>query len=101
MSRKVRATDVAEATAWYFGCDLDERGPARGVPKRVVAARRCAYRACRELGFTWSQIAADFKRDHTTVISALNNGHQPDPDDVAAVLANAKARALADSEVFS
>jgi hypothetical protein len=93
--RRVRLSDVAEATAWHFGTELG--GKCRRPTNTVVQARRCAYAACRELGFTWSAIAHHFERDHTTVMAALNNGHPADPNDVAAVLANAKARALADS----
>lgn len=86
--------DVAASSAWHFGTPLD----ARPATKRVIAARRCAYKACRELGFTWNEIATAFDRHHTTVTGALSNGRAVDPDDVAAVLANARARALADSE---
>lgn len=88
--------DVSEAAAWYFGTPLE----ARPASRRVIAARRCAYKACRELGFTWNEIAGAFDRDHSTVISAFNNGHQPEADDVAAVIANARARAAADVEVL-
>ena len=95
MSRKPRMSDVSEAAAWHYGTPLD----ARPATRRVIAARRCAYKACRELGFTWNEIAAEFDRHHSTVVGALNNGYAVDPDDVDAVLANARARALADSEV--
>jgi chromosomal replication initiation ATPase DnaA len=91
--RRVRLDDVAEAANWYFG--VDTCGSSR--TKRPVEARRCAYAACRELGFTYEEIAAYFERDHTTVVHALSNGKRPAADDVSAVLANAKARALADS----
>lgn len=89
-------SDVDAASAWHFGMALDSRPATR----RVIAARRCAYAACRELGFTWNEIANEFDRHHTTVVGALN-GSEVDPDDLAAVLANARARALADSEVVS
>lgn len=94
MSRKIRMRDVSEAASWHFGAELDSRPATR----RVIAARRCAYKVCRELGFTWGEIGEGFNRERTTIISALSNGHSVDPDDAAAVLANARARALADSE---
>ena len=84
--------DVAEAASWYFGCGLSEPPRAR----RAVAARKAA---CRELGFTWSEIGRAFDRDHSTVVMAFKNGTAPDPDDVAALIGNAKARALADEMV--
>jgi chromosomal replication initiation ATPase DnaA len=91
--RLVRLEDLAQAAAWYFGTETVTDSHAR----RCVEARRAAYAASRELGFSWKEIAAYFERDHTTVIHALNNGKRPASDDVDAVLANARARALADS----
>jgi len=92
-------TDVAAACAWYFGVDPAEPATTRNR----VAARRCAYTACLELGFTKAEISRHFARHRTTVIHALNHGKTVDPDDLAAVLANARARALADTrdDVFS
>jgi hypothetical protein len=87
--------DVAESAEWYFGIGLEAR--ARRSTGKQMEARRCAYAACKELGFSWAEIAKAYDRDRTTVLYAFSNGHQSDPDDIAAVLANARARALADS----
>lgn len=82
MSRRVRMSDVAAFSEWYFGTDLDAQSRST---RRQMEAIRCAAQVGREMGFTWHEIAAGLGRERTTVIHSLSNGHQPDPDDVVEV----------------
>lgn len=96
MSRKVRMEDVAAFASWYFGTDLDQR---KRSTRRQMEAVRCVARAGRLMGFTWDEIADSMGRERTTVIYALSNGHQPEPDDVTQVLLGAQK--LADKAVMA
>lgn len=87
--------DVVSFAAWYFGTEL---APSQRSTRAQMEALRCTYRAGRELGFTWNAIAEGVGRERTTCVYALGNGHQPSPEDVAAVIKGAKA--LAEAEVF-
>lgn len=62
--------DHFEAAAAEAGLTLNEiRGPRRD--RVAYRARQVAYAACRDAGFTLSQIGKFANRDHTTVLNGL------------------------------
>jgi chromosomal replication initiation ATPase DnaA len=64
--------DHFEHAAAQFGLTLHEvRSPARTA--KHCRAREIAYKACRDAGYTLTQIGNYVRRDHTSVLNGLRN----------------------------
>lgn len=65
------ALAVIRGVADDFGVSF-ERIMGNLRTKKVVIARREAYRRCREMGLSYPEIGYIMNRDHTTVLYGIN-----------------------------